>query len=47
MRVWLLVLKLEISYNKSYNKYLGGFLVSFKGFFLKIIFLHAEIFEFP
>jgi hypothetical protein len=39
--IWL-VLKLEISYNRvSYNKILKDF------WFLKIIFLHGEMFDFP
>jgi hypothetical protein len=31
----------------GYNARVKDWLVSFKGFFLKIIFLHGEIFEFP
>jgi hypothetical protein len=37
------VLKLEISFVEL--QYLEGFLVSCRGMFLKIIFLHGEIFE--
>jgi len=40
---WL-VLKLEISYRVIIS---WRILVSFRGFFLKIIFSHVEIFEFP
>ncbi len=42
--IFWLVLKLEISYNKSYD-ILKGKLVSFKEFFLRIsIILHGEIY---
>jgi hypothetical protein len=40
MIFWLLVLKLEISYNRVMIS--GRILVSCRGFFLKIIFLHGE-----
>jgi hypothetical protein len=40
------VLKLEISYNRVIIVSLKDF-GFFKGIFLKIIFLHGEIFEFP
>jgi len=43
MRFWLL-LKREISYRVMVS---WRILVSFRGFFLKIMFLHGEIFEFP
>jgi hypothetical protein len=42
--IFWLVLKLEISYYRVIIS--GRILVSFRGDFLKIIFLHAEIFEF-
>jgi hypothetical protein len=42
--IFWLVLKLEISYRVMISRRI---LVSFRGFFLKIIFLHGEIFEFP
>jgi hypothetical protein len=45
--IFWLVLKLEII---SYYRVIiisRRILVSFRGFFLKIIFLHGEIFEFP
>jgi hypothetical protein len=42
--IFWLVLKLEISYRVMI---LRRILVSFRGFFFKIIFLHGEIFEYP
>ncbi len=43
--IFWLVLKLEISYRVIISRRI---LVSFfRGYFLKIIFLHGEIFEFP
>jgi hypothetical protein len=42
--IFWLVLKLEISYYRVLIS--GRVLVSFRGDFLKIIFLHAKIFEF-
>jgi hypothetical protein len=42
--IFWLVLKLEISYYRVIIS--GRVLVSFRGDFLKIIFLHAEIFKF-
>jgi hypothetical protein len=42
--IFWLVLKLEISYRVMI---FSRILVSFIGFFLKIIFLHGEIFELP
>jgi hypothetical protein len=41
--IFWLVLKLEISYRVMISRMI---LVSLTGFFLKIIFLHGEIFEF-
>ncbi len=41
--IFWLVLKLEISYRVMIS---GRILVSFGGFFFKIIFLYGEIFEF-
>jgi len=43
--IFWLVLKLENSYRV--NMISWRILVSFRGFFLKIIFLHGEIFKFP
>jgi hypothetical protein len=43
--IFWLVLKLEISL-QSYNNYLEGFWFLVLEDFLKIIFLHGEIFEF-
>ncbi len=43
--IFWLVLKREISYRGI--KMLKDFWVFFRGYFLKIIFLHGEIFEFP
>ncbi len=45
--IFWLVLKLEISYYRVNNKMLKAFGFFFRGIFLKIIFLHGEIFEFP
>jgi len=44
--IFWLVLKLEISYNRVII-YLEGVWFLLKETFLKIIFLHGEIFEFP
>jgi hypothetical protein len=44
--IFWLVLKLEISYHKSYNMNLEGFWFLLEDFFLgKIIYLLGEIFE--
>jgi len=42
--IFWLVLKLEINYRVMISRRI---LVFLRGFFLKIIFLHSEIFEFP
>ncbi len=45
--IFWLVLKLEISYDRSYNNILKDFWFLLEDFFWgKIIFLHGEIFEF-
>jgi hypothetical protein len=47
MIFWLvLLLILEISYNRVIINILKDFWFLFRGFFLKIIFLYGEIFEF-
>ncbi len=43
--IFWLVLKLEISYRVMIS--LEGFWLFFTGFFLRLYFMHGEIFEFP